>query len=63
MNIDKNINKTHVVTIFTHMGLFVNIGKNKIVYLKPTAACHTKANNKKNKGITGKTSTKGLKIS
>ena len=31
-------------------------------YLNPIAACHTKANNKKNTGITGKTSTIGLKI-
>ncbi len=28
-------------------------------YLKPTADCQTKATNKKNIGITGKTSTKG----
>jgi hypothetical protein len=31
-------------------------------YLNPIAACHTKANNKKKSGITGKTSTIGLKI-
>ena len=30
-------------------------------YLKPTEACHTKANSKKKKGIAGKTSTTGLK--
>jgi len=30
-------------------------------YLNPTAACHTKANNKKKTGITGNTSTIGLK--
>ncbi len=30
-------------------------------YLKPIAACHTNANNKKNTGITGNTSTIGLK--
>jgi hypothetical protein len=29
-------------------------------YLKPIAACHTKANNKKKTGITGNTSTIGL---
>ena len=28
-------------------------------YLKPTADCQTKATNRKNTGITGKTSTKG----
>ena len=31
-------------------------------YLKPIAACHTKASNKKKTGITGNTSTIGLKI-
>ena len=31
-------------------------------YLNPTAACHTKAKSKKNTGITGATSTIGLKI-
>ena len=31
-------------------------------YLNPTAACHTNANNKKKTGITGSTSTIGLKI-
>ena len=31
-------------------------------YLNPIAACHTKASNKKNTGITGNTSTIGLKI-
>jgi hypothetical protein len=31
------------------------------IYLNPTAACQTKANNKKNTGITGNTSTIGLK--
>lgn len=30
-------------------------------YLKPMAACQTKANNKKNTGIIGNTSTIGLK--
>ena len=30
-------------------------------YLNPIAACHTKANNKKKTGITGNTSTIGLK--
>lgn len=30
-------------------------------YLNPIEACHTKANNKKNKGIIGSTSTIGLK--
>ena len=30
-------------------------------YLKPTAACQTKANSKKKIGIDGKTSTTGLK--
>ena len=29
-------------------------------YLKPIAACHTKANNRKKTGIIGKTSTIGL---
>lgn len=29
-------------------------------YLNPIAACHTNANNKKNTGITGNTSTSGL---
>ena len=33
-----------------------------IFYLNPTAACQTKANSKKNTGITGATSTIGLKI-
>jgi|SaaInl85LU_5_DNA_1037374.scaffolds.fasta_scaffold00385_19 hypothetical protein len=33
-----------------------------ICYLKPTDACQTKANNKNNTGITGNTSTIGLKI-
>lgn len=32
-----------------------------MVYLKPIAACHTKANNKKKTGIIGNTSTIGLK--
>ena len=31
-------------------------------YLNPIAACQTKANNKKKTGITGKTSTIGLKM-
>ena len=31
-------------------------------YLKPTEACHTKANKRNNTGIIGKTSTSGLKI-
>ena len=31
-------------------------------YLKPTAACHTKARSKKSTGITGSTSTRGSKI-
>lgn len=31
-------------------------------YLKPTAACQTKANSKKKTGMSGKTSTKGSKI-
>ena len=31
-----------------------------MAYLKPIAACQTKANNKKKTGITGKTSTIGL---
>lgn len=31
-------------------------------YLNPIEACHTNANNKKKRGITGKTSTIGLKI-
>ena len=31
------------------------------IYLNPTAACQTKANNKKNTGIIGNTSTSGLK--
>ena len=31
-------------------------------YLKPTAACHTKASSKKNTGITGRTFTSGSKI-
>ena len=30
-------------------------------YLNPIAACHTKASNKKKTGITGSTSTMGLK--
>ena len=30
-------------------------------YLNPTAACHTNANNKKKTGMTGNTSTIGLK--
>lgn len=33
-----------------------------IGYLKPIAACHTKANNKKKIGMIGSTSTIGLKI-
>ena len=33
-----------------------------VIYLKPTAACQTNASNKKKTGITGNTSTKGLKI-
>ena len=33
-----------------------------LFYLKPTAACQTKANSKKNTGITGATSMIGLKI-
>ena len=33
----------------------------KLNYLKPIAACHTKASSKKKTGITGKTSTIGLK--
>ena len=33
-----------------------------VCYLKPTAACQTKANSKKNTGITGATSIIGLKI-
>ena len=32
------------------------------IYLNPIAACQTKANNKKNTGIIGNTSTIGLKI-
>jgi hypothetical protein len=32
-----------------------------LCYRKLTAACHTKASNKNNTGITGKTSTKGSK--
>ena len=31
----------------------------KFIYRKPTADCQTKATNKKNSGIIGKTSTKG----
>ena len=31
-----------------------------LIYLNPTAACQTKANKRKNKGIKGNTSTKGL---
>lgn len=31
-------------------------------YLNPTAACHTKASNKKKSGIRGRTSTKGSSI-
>lgn len=31
-------------------------------YLKPIAACHTNASNKKNTGIIGRTSTKGSRI-
>ena len=38
---------------------FVNT-KNKN-YLKPTEACHTKANKRNKTGIMGKTSTSGLK--
>jgi hypothetical protein len=34
----------------------------QLTYRKPTAACHTNASNKKNTGMTGSTSTKGLKI-
>jgi hypothetical protein len=30
------------------------------IYLNPTAACHTKASNKKKRGIKGRTSTRGL---
>lgn len=33
-----------------------------IFYLKPTAACQTNASKRKNTGITGATSTMGLKI-
>jgi hypothetical protein len=32
------------------------------IYLKPTAACQTNANAKKNSGIIGSTSTSGSKI-
>ena len=32
------------------------------IYLNPIAACHTNANNKKKRGMTGNTSTIGLKI-
>lgn len=32
------------------------------IYLNPTAACQTNANNKKNTGIIGNISTSGLKI-
>lgn len=38
------------------------IGSRHTVYLKLTAACHTKASNRKKTGITGITSTIGLKI-
>jgi hypothetical protein len=31
------------------------------IYLKPTDACHTKANKRNKTGIMGKTSTSGLK--
>tara|TARA_B100000073_G_scaffold339751_1_gene338642 strand:+ start:538 stop:717 length:180 start_codon:yes stop_codon:yes gene_type:complete len=31
------------------------------IYLKPTAACHTNTNKKKNSGINGSTSTVGAK--
>ena len=35
--------------------------KLKEVYLNPTAACQTNTNKKKNKGISGRTSTVGAK--
>ncbi len=35
--------------------------KLKEYYLNPTAACHTNTNKKKNKGISGRTSTVGAK--
>jgi len=44
---------------WTFFILFVKIIK---FYLKPTAACQTKANNRKKIGIIGSTSTKGSKI-
>jgi hypothetical protein len=33
-----------------------------LIYLNPTAACQTKAKARKNKGIKGRTSTRGSKI-
>ena len=35
--------------------------KKIVLYLKPTAACQTNTNKKKNKGIKGRTSTVGAK--
>lgn len=36
--------------------------RGRVVYLNPTAACHTKASNRKKTGITGRTSTNGSKM-
>ena len=41
--------------------LFLLFNKKNRNYLKPTEACHTKANKRNKTGITGKTSTSGLK--
>ena len=37
------------------------ISKQREFYLNPTAACQTNTNKKKNKGISGRTSTVGAK--
>ena len=50
--------------IFFCILYFLNTKYKKLflmIYLKLTDACHTKANNRKNTGITGNTSTIGSK--
>ncbi len=41
-----------------HLNYFIN----QLAYLKPIAACQTKASSKKKSGIRGRTSTKGSRI-
>ena len=60
MFVISNINVNFILTNnYTIISLTYRI---KIIYLNPIAACQTNANNKKNTGITGNTSTIGLKI-